>query len=88
VIEGLAGPGSSNANNFESLFSQPWRDAEGVDFDPATGLVTFVFSTGATGTPRIVVFESAVDVPPPAPEPAALLLLAPLAALLARRVRA
>jgi hypothetical protein len=88
IIETLAGPGNTTGENFESLFNQPWRDAEGVDYDPTTGELVVWFSTGGsprippqtnpTPTPdpseaQIVVFRTSFETP--IPEPAALALL-------------
>lgn len=73
VIETLAGPGNAAGTTFESLFGQPWRDAEGADFDAASGELTVWFSNGASGTSQLVVFDTTLQVP--VPEPAAALLM-------------
>lgn len=87
ILESLDGPGAGTSANFETEFGQPWRDAEGVDYDAATGKVTVFFSDGASGTPAIVRFDSVLEAPP-APEPALLGLLgAGLGALALRRAR-
>ncbi|MBM4335843.1 MAG: PEP-CTERM sorting domain-containing protein [Deltaproteobacteria bacterium] len=87
ILESLDGPGAGITANFESEFGQPWRDAEGVDYDAATGKITVFFSDGASGTPAIVRFDSVLEAPP-APEPALLGLLgAGLGALALRRAR-
>ena len=87
ILESLDGPGAGTSANFETEFGQPWRDAEGVDYDAATGKVTVFFSDGGGGTPAIVRFDSVLEAPP-APEPALLGLLgAGLGALALRRAR-
>lgn len=84
IIETLAGPGSATGENFESLFDQPWRDVEGADFDPATGLLTVFVSdggspnqnnTGLPSQPRILVLDVGFEGPPPTPEPRAIVLI-------------
>jgi hypothetical protein len=74
IIETLAGPGNSTGETFETLFGQPWRDAEGVDFDAESGKLSIFFSTGGSGTPQLVVFNATLEVPP-VPEPVSALLL-------------
>lgn len=87
ILETLDGPGTGLTQSFETLFSQPWRDAEGVDYDEASGRITVFFSDGASGTPAIVRFTSVLEAPP-APEPATLGMLGlGLAVLALRRAR-
>ncbi len=87
ILETLDGPGTGTVQNFESLFDQPWRDAEGADYDPESGILTVFFSTGASGTPAIVRFDTTLQVP--VPEPASLVLIGlGVTALIVRRSRA
>lgn len=97
ILETLDGPGSTTIVNFEDLFDPDgagpdvgpaWRDAEGVDYQAltdTTGIASFFFSTGASGTPQIVRIPITFEAPP-VPEPATVLLLAlPLVLLALRR---
>ena len=87
ILESLDGPGDGTVANFESEFGQPWRDAEGVDYDEESGRITVFFSDGSSGTSAIERFTSETEVLV-APEPAALGMIAlGLAALVARRTR-
>jgi hypothetical protein len=72
ILESLEDP-LGNPTDFESLFGQAWDDAEGVDFDPATGRYTIFFGDGDDGVPEIVRFEAVLE--DPVPEPASLLLI-------------
>ena len=73
ILESLDGPGTGTVASFETQFLQPWRDAEGADYDPETGIITVFFSDGANGTPAIVSFASVLEAP--APEPATFAML-------------
>jgi hypothetical protein len=86
ILETLAGPGTGTGSSFESLFGQPWRDAEGADYDADSGTITIFFSTGGSGTPAIVLFNTVLEAP--APEPAMLVMIGlGLAAVALRRAR-
>ncbi len=64
ILESLDGPGTGTTESFETLFGEPWRDAEGVDYDEDSGAITVFFSDGASGTPAIVRFDSVIEAPP------------------------
>jgi len=87
VLETLDGPGGGVTKSFESIFGEAWRDAEGADYDPVTGKLTVLFSTGASGTRALVRFVSTLEAPVQTPEPAAPGLLALSLGLLALRMR-